>query len=397
MQTSWRIGTLFGIPVFLDSSWFIILILVTLSYANYYTSLSTLSSLGVGFIMAILLFTSVLLHELGHSLVAMYQGIKVNSITLFLFGGIASIEHESKTPGQAFQVAIAGPLVSLFLFFMLGFFAQIFPEKSVIYRGSEQLAYINGVLAFFNLIPGLPLDGGQVLKAAIWKMTGSRFTGVRWAANVGQLLGWLGIAIGLSNFLFGGNSGGLWIALIGWFAIRNAANYNRMTNLQEALVKVTAAETMSRDFRIINGELNLRQFAEQYLLEDNHFSVYVITVRGQDRGLVFIDDIRMIERSLWEVRHLTDILHPLPEMTCMTEKNSLLDVIKLMESQSLLRIIILSPADSVVGVIDRGDVVRAVARFLNITILETEIRRIKEEGKYPPGFELGAIANMTEP
>ncbi|MEY3869263.1 MAG: site-2 protease family protein [Microcoleaceae cyanobacterium] len=396
MQAGWRIGSLFGIPLFLDTSWFIILALATLGYAQDYQALGNWQSWLAGFIMALLLFSSVLLHELGHSLVAISQGIKVNSITLFLFGGVASIEQESKTPGQAFQVAIAGPLVSLGLFFILGLIAQMFPPDSLLNKSGEQLALINGILAGFNLIPGLPLDGGQVLKAAVWKLTGSRFAGVRWASKVGQILGWLAIAYGISKVLVGGYDG-IWIGLIGLFALRNAAAYSRLTDLQEALIKTTAFETMTREFRVINADLTLRQFADQYVIEMTHFPVYVAASQGRDRGLVNIDDIRYIERSLWEEKTVHDIVHPLSERMTVSEKMLLLEVINLMETNELPRIIVVSPTGSVSGVIDRGDIVKAVGKFLKVDFPDAEIKRIKEEGVYPAGFQLGAIAKVTQP
>jgi Zn-dependent protease len=167
MQTGWRIGSLFGIPLFLDPLWFVILAFVTFSFGLAYLQWGTVLAGSAGLLMALLLFSSVLLHELGHSLVARSQGIKVNSITLFLFGGIASIEQESKTPGQAFQVAIAGPAVSITLFVLLTLLAHLLPASSLVSIMVGELGKINLVLALFNLIPGLPLDGGQVLKAAV--------------------------------------------------------------------------------------------------------------------------------------------------------------------------------------------------------------------------------------
>lgn len=174
MRTGWQIGSVFGIPLLIDSSWFFILALVTFFYGSSLQGgeLSPTATWIVGFVMALLLFGSVLLHELGHSLVARSQGIIVNSITLFLFGGIASIDQESKTPGQAFQVAIAGPSVSFTIFLFLTLMGQFAPISEPFAAVISDLAGINLVLALFNMIPGLPLDGGQVLKAAVWKITG---------------------------------------------------------------------------------------------------------------------------------------------------------------------------------------------------------------------------------
>ncbi|MGB8688545.1 MAG: site-2 protease family protein [Microcoleus sp.] len=396
MQTGWRIGSLFGIPLLIDYSWFVILALATRAYASSYGEWGPALSWSAGLAIALLLFGSVLLHELGHSLVAMSQGIKVNSITLFLFGGVASIESESKTPGQAFQVAIAGPLVSFGIFLILGLGSQVLPPTNLLGIVAERVAEINLVLGLFNLIPGLPLDGGQVLKAAIWQITGSRFAGVLWAARTGQVLGWLAIAFGLTSCFLAGEYGGLWIALIGWFAIRNATAYSRLTSLQEALLKTTASDAMSREFRVVNADSTLREFADRYLLEVNPFPFYVATANGRDLGLVSIDDIRFTERSQWQIQTLHNILKPLEKTPTVSEKASLAEVINTMESGQLPRIIVLSPIGSVVGTIDRGDVVKVLAKHLKPTISEADIKRSKEENSYPQGLQLSAIAKTAQ-
>lgn len=395
MQAGWRIGSIFGIPLYIDSSWFLIVILVTLANGQDYLAWGQVLSWTAGLAVALLLFASVLLHELGHSLVAQSQGIQVNSITLFLFGGIASIDKESKTPGQAFQVAIAGPMVSLGLFFSLSAVALVLPEESLIAALAKRIAEINLVLAIFNMIPGLPLDGGQVLKAAIWKVTGSRFVGVRWAARIGQTLGLIAIAFGITGFLLAGVSGGLWIGLIGWFAVRNASAYNQMTNLQEALTQIKAADTMTREFRVVDADLTLRQFADEYLIAADSIPVYYASSQGRYRGLVSIEAIRLIERSLWERETLNDIVEPLDELISVSEKAPLVDVINQMEAHQLPRITVLSPAGAVAGVIDRGDIVRVVFKYLKVSVSEAEIKRIKAEGSYPAGLPLPTIAQTT--
>lgn len=396
MQKGWRIGSLFGIPLLIDYSWFVILALATSEYASSYRLWGPALSWSAGFAIAMLLFCSVLLHELGHSLAAMSQGIKVNSITLFLFGGMASIESESKTPGQAFQVAIAGPLVSFAIFFILGLGSQVLPQTSLLAIVVERVAEINLVLGLFNLIPGLPLDGGQVLKAAIWKITGSRFAGVRWAAKTGQVLGGLAIAFGLTVCLLSREFGGLWIALIGWFAIRNASAYSQFTLLQETLLKTKACDAMSRDFRVVDANSSLREFADRYLLEVNPFPFYVAAANGRDLGLVSIDDIRSTERSQWQIQTLHDIVKPLAKITTVSEKASLAEVINTMESGQLPRIIVLSAIGSVAGTIDRGDVVKVLAKYLKPQISIADIKRSKEENSYPQGLQLSAVAKTAQ-
>jgi Zn-dependent protease/predicted transcriptional regulator len=396
MQTNWKIGNLFGIPLFLDPLWFVILGLATLNFGVAYQEWGSTIAWSAGIVMALLLFASVLLHELGHSLAARSQGIKVNSITLFLFGGIAAIEEESKTPGKAFQVAIAGPLVSIGLFVLLRLVAIAIPDTSPLSIMVGDLARINLVVALFNLIPGLPLDGGQVLKAALWKVTGDRFQAVHWAATAGQILGYAAIAAGFAvDFFTRELVLGLWIALIGWFAIRNAKTYDRVTTLQESLLKIVASDAMTRDFRVVDAHQTLRTFADSYLLDSAAPQVYFAASDGRYRGMVAIDDLRLVERSEWETRTLQSIVHPLTEIPTVAESTAIAEVINKLENEQLPRITVLSPAGAVAGVIDRGDIVSAVAQKLGIPFTDVEIKRVKEEGSYPPGLQLGVIAKST--
>ncbi|BAY96548.1 peptidase M50 [Tolypothrix tenuis PCC 7101] len=396
MQTNWRIGSLFGIPLFLDPLWFVILGLATLNFGVAYQEWGNTVAWSAGIVMALLLFGSVLLHELGHSLVARSQGIKVNSITLFLFGGIAAIEEESKTPGKAFQVAIAGPLVSIALFFMLRLLGYVLPDTNPLGEMVNDLARINLVVALFNLIPGLPLDGGQVLKAALWQFTGNRFQAVHLAARAGQILGYSAIALGFAiDFFTREIALGLWIVLLGWFGIRNANSYDSVTTLQETLLKLAAADTMTRDFRVVDADQTLRVFADAYLLDTNAPEVYFAAADGRYRGMVSIDDLRLVERSQWETQTLQSIVHPLTEIPTVAESTSLAELINKMETEKLPRITVLSPAGAVAGVIDRGDIVRTVGQKLNLRIGDAEIKRIKEDGNYPSGMQLGVIAKST--
>ncbi|MBD2346137.1 site-2 protease family protein [Anabaena subtropica] len=393
MQTNWRIGSLFGIPLFLDPLWFVILGLATLNFGVAYQEWGTVTAWSAGLIMALLLFGSVLLHELGHSLAARSQGIKVNSITLFLFGGIAAIEEESKTPLKAFQVAIAGPLVSIGLFLLFRLSGVVVPDSNPISMMVADLARINLIVALFNLIPGLPLDGGQVLKAALWQITGDRFQAVHWAARAGQILGYSAIALGFAvDFFTRELVTGLWIALLGWFAVRNANSYDRVTTLQETLLKVTAADAMTRDFRVIDADQTLRNFADSYLLATTTPEVYFAASDGRYRGMVAIEDLRLVERSQWETQTLHSIAHPLTEIPTVAESTTIADVINKLENEQLPLVTVLTPADAVAGVIDRGDIVKALAQKLGLRITDAEIKRIKDEGNYPPGLQLGVIA-----
>lgn len=406
MQSGWRVGSLFGIPLLIDPSWFFILVIVTLSNALRwqirYPDWGTPVAWGTGFAMALALFASVLLHELGHSLVAKVQGIRVQSITLFFFGGIAAIAQEPKTPGKAFQVAIAGPAVSFAIFLLLSVITIFTPDTEMPFNVLvRDLAAINLILTLFNMIPGLPLDGGQVLKAIVWKLTGSQIKGIRTAAKVGRFLGTVAIFWGMAD-VFGVTrslglpyGGGLWGALIGWFVVQNAGAYDRITELQEAMLKVKAEDAMTREFRVLDAGMPLRKFADDYLISDVRAPIYYAASNGRYRGVVNVDDLQQIERSEWETKTLLEIVHPLTEVATVQEATSIVEVIQMLENQNLPQVTVLSPAGAVAGVIDRGDIVKAIALKMNLRISDAAIKQIKEEGAYPPGLQLGAIAQAA--
>jgi Zn-dependent protease/predicted transcriptional regulator len=397
MRSGWQVGRIFGIPLLLDPSWFWILALFTFQFGTLWQreGWGGLLPWIAGFAMALLLFASVLLHELGHSLVARSQGINVTSIRLFLFGGIASIEQESKTPGQAFQVAIAGPAVSFGIFIVLSLvrLALPLPEPAEAIIGN--LAGINFVLALFNMIPGLPLDGGQVLKAAVWKATGSRAKGVRWAARMGQTLAWTAVIVGIVAYFSTLQFSYLWLAFLGWFGVQNASAYSRVTDLQEALTQLTAAQAMTREFRVVEADMTLREFADKYLINEVKPTVYYAASDGRYRGLVAPERMQTIERSLWETETVQELADPLTEIPSVSENSPLTQVINRLETDALRRITVLSPAGAVAGVIDRGDIVRALAEKLKIALPPEVINRIKEEGAFPPGLQLQEIAKAA--
>lgn len=401
MQKNWQVGSLFGIPLFIDRSWFLILILITSLDANDVTVRSLVDTEALawlaGFGMALLLFLSVLLHELGHSLVAQSQGIEVKSITLFLFGGIASIERESQTPFDAFAVAIAGPLVSLGLF-AVGWVVSFYtPEMSLAHFFAKDISQINLVLALFNLIPGLPLDGGQMFKAIVWKWTGDRFRGIRYAAASGKFLGTAAIVLGLFAVLLAGEFGGLWMALVGWFILRNANAYERLTDLQNVLMSLTAENVMSREFRVVDAHLTLREFADQYILDQpQKTKVIYASSEGRYRGLVRPNALQSIERSQWETMELIDIVVPLTEIPSVSQEINVAEIVCQLEELEENFITVLSPAGAVAGIVDRANIVQAIAKEYTIEIPAAELTRIRTDRVYPSGFPLVDIAKQLQ-
>ena len=400
MKSGWRIGSLFGIPLFLDPSWFFILALVTIIYGSEWQSYHVADGVEwiVGFCMALLLFSSVLMHELGHSLVALSQGIRVHSITLFLFGGIASIEKESKTPLQALQVAIAGPAVSFLLFLGLTLFKHIVPLEKGAGMILGRLASINLILTIFNMMPGLPLDGGQVLKALIWQATGNRLKGMRWAARSGQIFGWVAICIGTILYLNSFEPVLLWLAVIGWFGIRNAKGYSRMANIQHVMLSLTATDVMSRRFRVADATLSVQDFIQQYLIdveekpERKRHDLYFAASNGRYKGAIDVKDLQQIERSQWNTLTLNEIAVPLTNIPSVTEASSLVEVISYLEQDQLTEVTVLSPAGAVAGVLDRSDIVTRIMHDLDFTLSSEMLDHMYENQEYPSALPLSQLA-----
>jgi Zn-dependent protease len=402
-QNAWRVGSLFGIPLFLDPSWFLIVAFLTFGDGQQLQPLLGVPlAYGTALAMALLLFTSVLLHELGHSLVAKRQGITVNSITLFLFGGVAAIDEEPKAPGQMFQVAIAGPLVSVSLFLLCSGLLRFLPmPHPVLLLLLSRVASLNLTLTLFNLIPGLPLDGGQMLKALVWKQSSSYIKGSQVASKAGKWFGWGIVAIGVIMLAVNLNFNapdftGIWAILIGSFMLRNAERYGQLTDVQEVLVNLKASDAMTRDFRVLDANQTLRQFADDYVVAIQRPSVYFAASDGRYRGLVEMESLQTVERSLWETQTLHSIAKPLTEIASVQENTTMVELIQKLETEEISKITVLSPAGAVAGVLDRGDIVRTVAAKMGFTLSEDAIRQVKEAGAFPIGLQLGSIAQSLQ-
>lgn len=355
MNSTFRVGNLFGIPFYLHPSWFLVLALVTWDYGRFlatsFPGLGPLLPWMLGLITALLLFASVLAHELGHSWVAKKQGIDVKSITLFLFGGLANLDKESKTPAEAFWVAIAGPLVSIILF---GLFTAIGATTAIagpIGAIFGMIAYINLALALFNLIPGLPLDGGNILKAIVWKITGNPYKGILFASRVGQLLGVVAI---ISGFL-----GNFWNILIGWFLLQNAGQSAQAAKVQNQLAGLTAADAVTPDSPIVSDILSLREFANDYVIGKTPWTRFLVTDNaGQLAGAIATDDIKTVPTSHWPQVQVKELMQPINFSTAVQPDQSLLEVATLLEQLKVQELPVIRDNGVLVGMIEKSGIIR---------------------------------------
>lgn len=245
-MSGFRIGRIFGIEIQIHFSWLIIASLVMWTLASAalpadFPEIVGSARLLMASAITLLFFVSLLAHELGHSLVAMGRGIPVDRITFFIFGGMAQTSTESRTPGEEFLIAVAGPLTSFLLAalsFTLWYLGQAAGWNAIAVGSAAYIAALNLILGIFNMLPGFPMDGGRVLRAVIWKVTGSLTRATRWASRVGAGMAWLLMAYGVWMVFEGDRMGGVWLVLIGWF-IRNTARASYRQHLMSRMHRMT--------------------------------------------------------------------------------------------------------------------------------------------------------------
>jgi Zn-dependent protease len=312
---SLNLGKILGIPIKLHASWFLVALLLTISlggsyFPQRYPQWADAAYWSIGALTAIFLFVSVLLHELGHSVLALREKVPVRSITLFFFGGVAQIEREPPSAGAEFRIAIAGPLTSVGL---AGFFAvlgNLFADYSTLAAPLAYLSRINLTLALFNMIPGFPLDGGRVLRATLWGLGGSLRSATRWAARLGRAIGYIFIALGIGQFFLMASPGGLWLVFIGWF-LNNAARANyQQVALRDTLSGVKARNVMSRQCVPVPDDLQVRNLVQDYVLTAGHDCFYVVD-NGRVKGVITLDNIRAAARDIRQALTTRQVMTPI--------------------------------------------------------------------------------------
>jgi Zn-dependent protease/CBS domain-containing protein len=314
VKGSLSLGKILGIPIRLHFTWFLIAALITWSLAvGYFPQANPgwdpLTYLIVGAVASLLFFASVLLHELGHSILALREGVPVKSITLFIFGGVAQIGQEPPTAGAEFRIAIAGPLTSLGLAALFNGLGAVLNEYAVVAAPFAYLGSINLLLAVFNMIPGFPLDGGRVLRAALWHFGGGYQKATRWAARAGQTVAFGFIGLGVLQFFFGGATNGLWLAFIGWYLNGAARSSYQQVALQDMLTGVKARNVMINQCAPVSGDLRLSRLVEDHALKSDQ-RCFFVTDSDSPQGVITLDDLRAIPRAKREQLTAAQVMTP---------------------------------------------------------------------------------------
>lgn len=363
MKHAWRVGKIAGIEIRIDSSWFVILVLFTWSLSSSYfpgrfPDWPPLKLWLIGFVTSLLIFVSVLVHELSHSLVAIAQGEKVKSITLFILGGVAQISEEPKQPLQEFFMALVGPLTSL----AIGFAALVFAffmkgVNETLGAVASYVGLINIILAVFNLLPGFPMDGGRVLRSLIWKASGDLRKATKIASQIGQGFAFLLIFAGILQILRGDLSG-FWLIFVGWFLHSASVRGYQQVMVESLLKGVSAKELMTKNFHTIPSTLVVQELVDVYILRRRE-RVFLVQDEGVLKGIVCLEDVKKIPHEDRTKTTVAEIMTPRNKLEAVTPDSDGSDILNSLASKEIHQVPVMD-GDEVKGIICRTDVLRFI-------------------------------------
>ncbi len=380
-MNGFRLGKIFRIDIHINWSWFVIFLLVAWSLAVTFGQIHRTWTFemrwGWAFLTSFLFFVSVLAHELAHGLAAQARGIPVKSITLFMFGGVAHIQHEPSTPGEELFITIVGPLTSLFLgaiFILLGansillfsdalhassILSQLQPFRTIL----AWLGSVNIMVGLFNMIPAFPLDGGRVLRSVFWAFTNDIRKSTRWASILGQIIAWSFILAGTAMmfgvpipFLGTGLFNGLWIIFIGWFLNNAAANGYRQAEIQEILEDIPVRRVMQTQVPMVSSETMVNDLVN-YRFQQLDGQTLLVTAGEEVVGVVAMNDIEKSEKTKWASTSVGQIMTPVSQLEYVTPDQDAADAFDHLQRLDLRQIPVRFN-DQVIGLLQKKDILR---------------------------------------
>jgi Zn-dependent protease/CBS domain-containing protein len=362
MNGNISLGRIGGVQVRVNWSWLVIFALIVWSleagiFPSQNPGLSKGTYIAMAVAAAVLFFASLLLHELGHAWEARREGMEIDGITLWLFGGVSQFKTRFPSAGAEFRIAIAGPLVSLVLgvVFVLIAFAGL---PSAVDGVAAWLGYINLALLVFNLIPALPLDGGRVLRGALWRIKGDLGWATRIAADIGRGFAYLFIALGIAMFIFEGSFSGAWLAFIGWFLLQAATAEARYVATEAALDGLRVRDLMVRKPVTVNGDLTVGRFMDE-VARSRRFTTYPVVDAERPIGLLAFSSVAALPRSEWDTRRVRDAMIPLDRVPLLTEDTTAVEALTALSAPTSNRGLVVENGH-LAGLVSITDLTRAL-------------------------------------
>ena len=397
----WEILKIRGIPIRIHPSWFLVFLYFTLSARDQFEILldgqiSFLNGLVLGAFTSLLLFLSVLLHELAHSFVAIGEGLKVKDITLFFLGGMANLEKECTTSKGNLKIAISGPLVSLILAFSMISLSNILSGSGLIISNVfMQVGNLNFLIGVFNLLPIIPLDGGVILKSLIWYFTGSKRKGIKVAIASARFISFVAFFIGLINLMSGSFYFAFFFFIIGLFIFSSSKSQSQIIKIQNILSELNVNQVCRRSYRVLDDDLPVKVLSKHNSLKTDNSSneEWVLLCReGRWVGYVTEKILSNISVQNWEKKFLYEFLRPINELPSIGEKEVLRNAILKIEKTKNSKLLVISVAGLPLGTVDRVDIGNAVINKLGLKIPDQLIKTARKENIYPMGINLYRIA-----
>jgi Zn-dependent protease/predicted transcriptional regulator len=357
-----KIGRVFGIPIYLHLSWILIFGLITYSlvdeFGARYPQWTSGQLWSLGVITSLLFFGSVLFHELSHSVVARYYRIPVASITLFFFGGIASITRDPDSAGQEFLMAAAGPASSYVLAGAFWLLALATPADSMPNVLANWLAGTNALLATFNLLPGFPLDGGRVFRSIVWGITKNYSKSTRIASRVGQAIAYAMMAFGLyTAFVLHSSVNGVWFVFLGWFLLTAARQSYQQVEAQGALQGLRAADVMTSDMPTVGRDLSLDEYSREVSRTGRR--AHLVVSDGKLAGFMRVEILQAVPREDWPSTSVQAVMIPREKLAWTAPDEPVLSVLERMRSANVDQLAVIRE-DNVVGLVTRDSILRVV-------------------------------------
>ncbi|HWQ89584.1 MAG TPA: site-2 protease family protein [Desulfitobacteriaceae bacterium] len=366
MKSSFVLGKIKGIQLEVNISWFVVFALVTFTLATSYfpqnyPDWDPVLNWVLGSIIALLLFASVLLHELAHSLVSASQGIPVSKISLFIFGGLAQIEKEPDEPGKELKIAIVGPATSVFLFVLFTLLAKIvaflaLSEVTVVLL--NYVADVNLVLAIFNMVPAFPLDGGRVLRALIWYFKGNLKNATKIASSLGSIFGYFLIFVGILGVLTGLIINGIWFIFIGWFINQaSQSSYEQMV-MSDIFNKIHVSEFMSDNIMLVDSHQSVQELIDNYFYK-YRFASFPVGKNNEIIGIIDRNSVLNIPKEAWSQTSVEDIIVPLQDNLIVSPDDTVTVAMTKLFSNGIGRVLVMEQT-RLRGIVSRTDILNYI-------------------------------------
>ncbi len=366
-----QIGRLYGIPIFIQTSWFFIFALITYSFVSQFDALHLdlpASRLyGLGLVTSLLFFGSLVFHEMAHSVIAKHYKIPVVSITLFVFGGVARISRDPARAIEEFNIAVAGPISSLLLAGGFRIVARGGQSNVILHTLAYSLFTINVGLALFNLVPGFPLDGGRIFRAIVWGLTKDYSRATRIAARGGQVVAYGMIGLGafwaLNGYLDKGDMiGGMWLAFIGWFLLTAARQSRAQADARGALEGLRVADIMIAELPTVGREISLEDYAREIIRTG--LRAHLVVAHEQLVGLMTAEALHSVPQNDWDVTSVQAVMLPKEKLQWAAPEEPALTLLDRMRNVGMQQMPVIA-GGSVVGIVTRDSIMRVLQTRTN--------------------------------